>query len=122
MKRFYACIAILVAVVFLAGYSSRKVQNFVQDILDVLYQAEESLEQEDYPAAYRTLAYGAERCREIRHQMETILRTDDFTQLEEYLRAACGYLEQGAQEETIGELRRAAVEVERLNRLSRRLV
>ena len=32
------------------------------------------------------------------------------------------YLEQGAQEETIGELRRAAVEVERLNRLSRRLV
>lgn len=122
MKRFYACIVILAAVIFLAGYSSQKVQRFVQDISSVLYEAEEALEQEDYPAAFRALAYGAERCREIRHQMETILRTDDFTQLEGYLRAACGYLERDALEETIGELRRAAVEVERLNRLSRRVV
>ena len=38
------------------------------------------------------------------------------------LRAADGYLEQQAAEEALGELRRAQVEVERLEWLARRLV
>ena len=38
------------------------------------------------------------------------------------LRAADGYLEQQATEEALGELRRAQVEVERLEWLARRLV
>lgn len=122
MKRIYACIAIVAAVVILAWYSTSQIHIFVHEISDVLYQAEQAIEHQDYPAALRVMRHGAERCRDIRHHMETILRTEDFTELEAYLRAACGYLEQQALEETIGELCRAAVEVERLDRLSRRLV
>lgn len=54
--------------------------------------------------------------------MSHLLRTADYTELEAALRAADGYLEQQAAEEALGELRRAQVEVERLEWLARRLV
>ena len=54
--------------------------------------------------------------------MSHLLRTADYTELEAALRAADGYLEQQATEEALGELRRAQVEVERLEWLARRLV
>lgn len=122
MRRIYACIAIVAAVIFLAYYNTSQIHKFVHEISGVLYEAEQAIEQEDYPAALRVMRHGAEQCRDIRHHMETILRTEDFTELEAYLRAACGYLEQEALDDTMGELRRAAVEVERLDRLSRRLL
>ena len=58
----------------------------------------------------------------MRTKMNHLLRTADFTELEAALRAADGYLEQQATEDALGELRRAQVEVERLEWLARRLV
>ena len=50
------------------------------------------------------------------------IRDRDFTELEAALRAADGHLELSAPEEAFGELRRAQVQVETLEWLSRRLV
>ena len=58
----------------------------------------------------------------MREGMNHLLRTQDFTELEAALRAADGHLELNAPEEAFGELRRAQVQVETLEWLSRRLV
>ena len=74
------------------------------------------------PTARQALAEGAELCDTMRETMSHLLRTADYTELEAALRAADGYLEQQATEDALGELRRAQVEVERLEWLARRLV
>ena len=75
-----------------------------------------------FPAARQALAEGAKLCDEMREGMNHLLRTQDFTELESALRAADGHLEMNAPEEALGELRRAQVQVETLEWLSRRFV
>lgn len=75
-----------------------------------------------FPLHGRHLPRGAELCDTMRETMSHLLRTADYTELEAALRAADGYLEQQATEDALGELRRAQVEVERLEWLARRLV
>ena len=122
MKRIYACILIVAALLGVSLYSSGRVQGFAQDISADLDCALEAVRQKDFPTARQALAEGAELCDTMRETMSHLLRTADYTELEAALRAADGYLEQQAAEEALGELRRAQVEVERLEWLARRLV
>ena len=122
MKRIYACILIVAALLAVSLYSSGRVQGFAQDISADLDCALEAVRQKDFPTARQTLAEGAELCDTMRETMSHLLRTADYTELEAALRAADGYLEQQATEEALGELHRAQVEVERLEWLARRLV
>ena len=84
--------------------------------------AMEAIRDEDLPSARQALAEGAELCDKMREGMNHLLRTQDFTELEAALRAADGHLELNAPEEAFGELRRAQVQVETLEWLSRRLM
>ena len=122
MKRIYACILIVAALLGVSLYSSGRVQGFAQDISADLDCALEAVRQKDFPTARQALAEGAELCDTMRETMSHLLRTADYTELEAALRAADGYLEQQATEDALGELRRAQVEVERLEWLARRLV
>ena len=122
MKRIYACILIVAALLGISLYSSGRVQGFAQDISADLDCALEAVRQKDFPTARQALAEGAELCDTMRQTMSHLLRTADYTELEAALRAADGYLEQQATEDALGELRRAQVEVERLEWLARRLV
>ncbi len=122
MKRIYACILIAAALLGVSFYSSGRVQAFAEDISAELDCAIEAVRQTDYPTARQALAEGAELCDTMRETMSHLLRTADYTELESALRAADGYLEQNAAEDALGELRRAQVEVERLEWLARRLV
>ena len=106
MKRIYACILIVAALLAVSLYSS----------------ALEAVRQKDFSTARQALAEGAELCDTMRETMSHLLRTADYTELEAALRAADGYLEQQATEDALGELRRAQVEVERLEWLAQRLV
>ena len=115
MKRIYACILIVAALLGISLYSSGRVQGFAQDISADLDCALEAVRQKDFPTARQALAEGAELCDTMRETMSHLL-------LEAALRAADGYLQQQAAEEALGELRRAQVEVERLEWLARRLV
>ena len=110
MKRIYACLCIVAVLLGVAFYSSWRVQKFAEDISD------------DIDDAMEALAEGAELCDKMREGMNHLLRTQDFTELEAALRAADGHLELSAPEEAFGELRRAQVQVETLEWLSRRLV
>lgn len=120
MKRIYACILIVAALLAVSLYSSGRVQGFAQDISADLDCALEAVRQKDFPTARQALAEGAELCDTMRETMSHLLRTADYTELEAALRAADGYLEQQATEDALGELRRA--QVERLEWLARRLV
>ena len=122
MKRIYACILIVAALLGVSLYSSGRVQGFAQDISADLDCALEAVRLKDFPTARQALAEGAELCDTMRETMSHLLRTADYTELEAALRAADGYLEQQATEDALGELRRAQVEVERLEWLARRLV
>ncbi len=122
MKRIYACILIVAALLGISLYSSGRVQGFAQDISADLDCALEAVRQKDLPTARQALAEGAELCDTMRQTMSHLLRTADYTELEAALRSADGYLEQQATEDALGELRRAQVEVERLEWLARRLV
>ena len=122
MNRIYACIAIVAALLCVAFYSSWKVQTFADNISENLDTAIEALRSEDTASARQALAEGAELCDKMRTKMNHLLRTADFTELEAALRAADGHLEMNAPEEALGELRRAQVQVETLEWLSRRLV
>lgn len=122
MKRIYACIAIVAALLAVAFYSSYQVQKFAQSISENLDTAVASIRDSDLPAARQALAEGADLCDSMREKMNHLLRTADFTELEAALRAADGHLEMNAPEEALGELRRAQVQVETLEWLSRRLV
>lgn len=122
MKRIYACILIVAALLAVSLYSSGRVHGFAQDISADLDCALEAVRQKDFSTARQALAEGAELCDTMRETMSHLLRTADYTELEAALRAADGYLEQQATEDALGELRRAQVEVERLEWLARRLV
>ena len=122
MKRIYACLAIVAALLVLAFYSSLRVQRFAQAIADDLDRAACAMIDSDYPAARRALADGADLCDAMRTGMNHLLRTEDFTELEASLRAADGHLEMNAPEDALGEVRRAEVQVETLAWLSRRLL
>lgn len=122
MKRIYACIFIVAALLCVAFYSSFQVQKFADTISDNLDTAVEGIRSEDLVSARQALAEGADLCDQMRTKMNHLLRTADFTELEAALRAADGHLEMNAPEEALGELRRAQVQVETLEWLSRRLV
>ena len=122
MKRIYACIFIVAALLCVAFYSSFQVQKFADTISENLDTAVEGIRSEDLASARQALAEGADLCDQMRTKMNHLLRTADFTELEAALRAADGHLEMNAPEEALGELRRAQVQVETLEWLSRRLV
>ncbi len=122
MKRIYACIFIVAALLCVAFYSSFQVQKFADTISEDLDTAVEGIRSADLPSARQALAEGADLCDRMRTKMNHLLRTADFTELEAALRAADGHLEMNAPEEALGELRRAQVQVETLEWLSRRLV
>ena len=122
MKRIYACIVIVAALLAVSFYSSFQVQKFADAISVQLDTAIDAIRTGDYPTARQALADGADRCDRMRTGMNHLLRTADFTELEAALRASDGHLEMNAPEEALGELRRAQVQVETLEWLSRRLV
>lgn len=122
MKRIYACLAIVAVLLAVAFYSSWKVQQFAKDISDDIDTAMEAVRDEETASARKALAAGSERCDQMREHMNHLLRTDVFTELEACLKAADGYLERDAPEEAFGELRRAQVQVETMEWLSRRIL
>ena len=122
MKRIYACLAIVAILLAVAFYSSWKVQRFAKDISDDIDTAMEAIRDEEVASARKALAKGSERCDQMREHMNHLLRTEDFTELEACLKAADGYLEWDASEEAFGELRRAQVQVETMEWLSRRIL
>lgn len=122
MKRIYACIVIVAALLAVSFYSSFQVQKFADTISVQLDTAIDAIRAQDYPTARQALADGADRCDRMRTGMNHLLRTADFTELEAALRASDGHLEMNAPEEALGELRRAQVQVETLEWHSRRLV
>ena len=122
MKRIYACLAIVAALLVIAFYSSFRVQQFAEEISEDLDNAMEAIRDEDLTGARQALAEGAELCDQMRTKMNHLLRTADFTELEAALRAADGHLEMGAPEEAFGELRRAQVQVETLAWLAQRII
>lgn len=122
MKRIYACLAIVAVLLAVAFYSSWKVQTFAEDISDDIDTAMEAIRDEDLSTARKALAEGSDLCDQMREHMNHLLRTEDFTELEACLKAADGHLEMNAPEEAFGELRRAQVQVETMEWLSRRIL
>ena len=122
MKRIYACIGIVAVLLVVAFYSSFRVQKFAEEISDDIDNAMEAIRDDDLTVARQALAEGAELCDTMREGMNHLLRTQDYTELEAALRAADGHLEWSAPEEAFGELRRAQVQVETLEWLSRRFI
>lgn len=122
MKRIYACIAIVAALLGLSYYSSFQVRRFADEMGSGLDSAIQAVYQADYPTAQQVILSGADRCDEMREGMNHLLRTQDFTELEAALRAAGGFLALDAPEEALGELRRAQVQVENMEWMSRRWV
>lgn len=121
MKRIYASLIIVAALLALAFYSSWRVLAFAQEISSALDSAATAIHREDYALARETLQHSAQLCGALRRQMHIFLRTEDFAELEISLCAADGYLELGSAEEAFGELRRAQVQAENLAWLSQRL-
>lgn len=122
MKRIYACIVIVAALLCVSFYSSFQVQKFADAVSDDLGTAVAAIRSRNIPSARRALSDGADLCDTMREKMNHLLKTGDFTELEAALRAADGHLEMNAPEEALGELRRAQVQVETLEWLSRRIV
>lgn len=122
MKRIYACLVIVVALLTIAFYSSFQVQRFAANISTELEIAIAAIRNEDLATARQELTKAADRCEQIRQRTNHLLRTEDFTELEAALRAADGHLEMQAAEEALGEIRRAQVQVETLAWLARRLI
>lgn len=122
MKRIYACLGIVAALLAIAFYSSWKVQQFAEDISDDIETAVQAIRDEDFPAARQALAEGARLCDAMREGMNHLVRTQDYTELETALRAADGHLEWNAPEEAFGELRRAQVQVETMDWLAHRII
>lgn len=70
MKRIYACILIVAALLGVSLYSSGRVQGFAQDISADLDCALEAVRQKDFSTARQALAEGAELCDTMRETME----------------------------------------------------
>lgn len=122
MKRIYACIGIVAALLAVAFYSSWKVQQFAEEISADIETAVQAIRDEDFPAARQALAEGSKLCDAMREGMNHLVRTQDYTELEAALRAADGHLEWNAPEEAFGELRRAQVQVETMDWLAHRFI
>lgn len=120
MKRVYVSFIIAAALLAVAFYSSWRVESFAQEILASLSAAESAVNAGDFSAARASAASGAKLCAEVRSQMSTFLRVEDFAELEASLRAAEAYFGQQAAEEAMGEVSRAEVQAEELSRLARR--
>ena len=71
MKRIYACILIVAALLGVSLYSSGRVQGFAQDISADLDCALEAVRQKDFATARQALAEGAELCDTMRETMTT---------------------------------------------------
>ena len=69
MKRIYACILIVAALLAVSLYSSGRVQGFAQDISADLDCALEAVRQKDFSTARQALAEGAELCDTMRETM-----------------------------------------------------
>lgn len=121
-RRIFACIIILGVILALTWYSDRSMEHFTRSIDTLLAQAETALDADDAATAMQLLARGVELCCDTRTKMTHFWRVEDLTELEASLEASLGYLELDASEEALGELRRAAVQVKSLARLSQRLV
>lgn len=122
MKRIYAFIGIVAALLAVAFYSSWKVQQFAEEISANIETAVQAIRDEDFPAARQALAEGARLCDAMREGMNHLVRTQDYTELEAALQAADGHLEWNAPEEAFGELRRAQVQVETMDWLAHRII
>lgn len=122
MRRIYACITIVAVLLALAYYSSFQVRHFADEIGAGLDYAVQAVCQGDLPSAQRCILAGADRCDQMREGMNHLLRTHEFTELEAALRAAEGFLALDAPEEALGELRRAQVQVENMEWMSRRWI
>lgn len=122
MKRIYAFIGIVAALLAVAFYSSWKVQQFAEEISADIETAVQAIRDEDFPAARQALAEGARLCDAMREGMNHLVRTQDYTELEAALQAADGHLEWNAPEEAFGELRRAQVQVETMDWLAHRII
>ena len=124
MKRLFLLLALvgMCTVTPAAARERGQAVIFETDMGNDIDDAMEAIRDEDLPSARQALAEGAELCDKMREGMNHLLRTQDFTELEAALRAADGHLELNAPEEAFGELRRAQVQVETLEWLSRRLV
>ena len=122
MKRIYAFIGIVAALLAVAFYSSWKVQQFAEEISADIETAVQAIRDEDFPAARQALAEGAKLCDAMREGMNHLVRTQDYTELEAALQAADGHLEWNAPEEAFGELRRAQVQVETMDWLAHRII
>ena len=122
MKRIYAFIGIVAALLAVAFYSSWKVQQFAEEISADIETAVQAIRDEDFPAARQALAEGARLCDAMREGMNHLVRTQDYTELEAALQAADGHLERNAPEEAFGELRRAQVQVETMDWLAHRII
>jgi hypothetical protein len=121
-QRLYLCAAILAALALLTWYSDHSMRQFLQGVETQLAQAESALLQQDTTGAMQAVQRSVTLCCSTRSRMTHFLRIEDLTELEGSLEATLGYLQAGAPEEALGELRRAAVQVSSLERLSRRLV
>ncbi len=122
MKRIYASLFIVAALLAVSFYSSFRVGVFSDQIAEDLDRAIYAMDAEEFAAARAALNHAAEQCDSMREKMNHLLRTEDFTELEAALRAADGHLEQNAPEEALGELRRAQVQIETLKWLAQRLL
>lgn len=122
MKRIYASLLIVAALLAVAFYSSFRVEQFSDWVAEDLDHALCAINTEDLAAARTALQHAAEQCDSMREKMNHLLRTEDFTELEAALRAADGHLERNAPEEALGELRRAQVQIETLKWLAQRLL
>lgn len=122
MKRIYFCLFLTAALLTLGVYSSGRVEAAARAIDAHLAAAVEGVQAGDTASARRAALAGAQRCGEARRQMGAFLRTEDFASLEASLRAADGYLELGAADEALSELRRAQVQLESLAALARRFL
>lgn len=122
MRRIYACLVMVAALLTMAFYSSYRVQKFAEEISDDLDRAMDAIREENFTDARQSIADGAERCDTMREGMNHLLRTEDFTELEAALRSADGHLEWNAPEEAFGELRRAQVQMETLKWLAGRFL
>ena len=101
MKRIYACIFIVAALLCIAFYSSFQVQKFADSISEDLDTAVWNIRCSDVVSARQALAEGADLCDTMREKMNHLLRTADFTELEAALRNILKYGDRIVVEEKI---------------------
>lgn len=120
MKRIWLCLGIAAAILLLTGYSTYRVRTFADQVTAQMETAARALDQEDLPGAHQAILESASLCETMRRSSVLYLRTEDFLELEDCLRAAANYLTEGAEEEARGEIGRASFRAESVDWLTRR--